>query len=292
MRIDPADERAPLNAVVSALRVTDDEMKAILRAAARESAAILRKYNLDTFSGKVRAAQLDLARLQRQMWAAVGDMTRVGIGDGADAAASSLAFLNDTMMAAVGGGTIGWADALLAQARAGIPALLARRSNGYTLSERVYKNAALSSGRIDSMIDGLVASGASAREIASRVVGFIDPNTPGGASYAAMRLGRTELNNAFHTTTVRLAADQPWVVGMRWNLSGSHPRTDICNDLADRSSNLGRGVYAKGDVPGKPHPHCLCYVTPVTPDRKQFINNFNNGHYDNYLNSVGCSAVA
>lgn len=291
MRLDPADERVPLKRLVDALRLNDAEMAEVLRLAARESEQILRKYNLETFSGKVRQAQLDLARVQRQLWASVGDMTRIGIGDGADAAAESAAFLDNLMFEAVGGTATFWREALLAQARAGIPNIISRRLNNVSLSERVYKNGLVSSGRISDMIDGLIGSGASAKEIARRVVGFIDPNTPGGASYAAMRLGRTELNNAFHTTTVRLNEDKPWVRGMQWRLSGSHPKPDICNSYASQSSPLGAGVYAAGDVPTKPHPQCLCFVVPVTVSRKDFINSFNAGHYDNYLNGLGCRSA-
>jgi hypothetical protein len=292
MNIEPADAREPLRRLVGALEITDSEMRAILKQAARESALILKKYsNNDSFSAKVRAAQLDLARVQREMWAAVGHQTRVAIGDGVDAAAASHAFLDDVLMSSVGGTTHFWREALMAQARAGIPSLISRRINNITLSDRVYRNNAVANGQIGRMLDGLLLSGASAKEIAKRVIGFIDPDTPGGASYAAMRLGRSELNNAFHTTSIRMGEDSPFVVGQKWTLSGSHPKTDVCNELANRKSRLGAGVYAPGDVPPKPHPQCLCYVVPVTPSQKDFIRNFNNGAYDDYLNRLGCRSA-
>lgn len=136
------------------------------------------------------------------------------------------------------------------------------------LSLRVYRNAALSSGKIESIIRQEIIKGTSARQIANRVKPFIDPKTPGGVSYAAQRLGRTELNNAFHSAQVA-EADRDWVNGVKWNLSSSHPHTDICNTYAEhKEDGLPRGVWSKGSVPSKPHPQCLCFMTydMMSPD--------------------------
>lgn len=269
-------------------------MRQLLKDASREAEQIVKMHGKGAGIGaRVRQAQLDLARQQRQMWASVGHQARVAIGDGVDAAADSISFMNEVMLNAVGGASEFWRGALLAQARSGIPTLLARRENGITLSDRVYRNAALSSGKIDSMINGMIVNGASAREIATRVRGFIDPATPGGASYAAMRLGRSELNNAFHTTSINVGKSQPWVKGQKWNLSGSHPKPDLCDEYASQRNGMGPGVFAPGDVPAKPHPQCLCYITAVTPSREEFIKNFTAGKYDHYIDrQMGCSSVA
>lgn len=293
VRIPADQEREPLARLVAATQLSDAEMTVILRDAARESEHIIKRYG-DTFSARVRAAQLDLARTQRQMWATVGSQVSVAIGDGVDAAAESVAFLNEVLMDAVGGTTAFWSQSLLAQARSGIPALLARRENGIGLSDRVYRNSVLANNRIGHIIDGQIASGASAREIANRIRQFIDPATPGGASYAAMRLGRTELNNAFHTTSKNIGASQPWVNGQKWNLSGSHPKPDACDEYAHEDHDgLGPGVFKPTNVPGKPHPQCLCFITPVTPSREAFVKAFNSGQYDDYISGqMGCSAVA
>lgn len=154
------------------------------------------------------------------------------------------------------------------------------------LSERVYKSRQLVKGEVDRMVNSALARGLSAREFAKEVTQFIRPDTPGGTRYAAMRLSRTEINNAFHYAQTRDSAMKPWVAGQKWHLSGSHPKPDECNDFAEQNKfNLGQGVFPKGDVPNKPHPHCLCYIEPITDSEEEWIRKFKAGQYDDYLNS-------
>lgn len=160
------------------------------------------------------------------------------------------------------------------------------RLMGYSripLSERVYKSQKLVSGQVDRLVDSALARGLSARELAGEVRPFIRPDVRGGLNYAAMRLGRTELNNAFHATAVRQSVRSPAIQGMKWNLSGSHPKPDECNDYADHG---GDGVWLPNEVPAKPHPMCLCYVTPETVSREEFIAGFESGAYDEIIDQV------
>lgn len=156
------------------------------------------------------------------------------------------------------------------------------------LSERVYNSRDLTSGRVDDIINGALARGASAQELAKDVRKFIRPDTPGGIRYAAMRLGRTELNNAFHAGQVKSAIESPWTTGVRWNLSGSHPRPDECNQYADDVHYEGgeAGVFKPEETPGKPHPNCLCFCTAETVDRATFINQFQAGAYDGFVDRM------
>ena len=86
-----------------------------------------------------------------------------------------------------------------------------------------------------------------------------------------MRLARSELNNAFHSRQIA-AAQKPWVLGVKWNLSKSHPRKDECDRYATENAHqLGRGVFPKSDVPSKPHPHCLCFMTYEMQDEDDFV---------------------
>jgi hypothetical protein len=280
-----ADPSEPLDTMLKAIRLNDAEMRVLLSDSAREAERIA------ATSGSVRAAQLDLAAQQRQMWATVGDQTRVAIGDGVDAAAQSSYYLTDIMLATTGMNARYMYDAVLAQARSGIDSLVSRGMNGIPLSQQVYRTSVASGQQLDRYINAMLLNGSSAREIAKGVRGFIDPFTPGGASYAAMRLGRTELNNAFHRTSVRLNADNPFVEYMKWNLSESHPRPDQCNDYAYGVHMRGgeQGVFRKDEVPGKPHPQCFCYVSAVTLDDDEFVRNFHKGKYDSWINDkLGC----
>jgi hypothetical protein len=148
------------------------------------------------------------------------------------------------------------------------------------LSEQVYQTHALSTGQVDTIINTALARGSSAAELARNVRDFINPSTPGGVRYASLRLGRTELNNAFHAAQIAQAQEEPWTTGLLWNLSGSHPTPDECNDYAGK-------IYDPEDVPVKPHPNCLCYTTPDTLDEEAFINGFMSGRFDAYLDRMG-----
>jgi len=154
----------------------------------------------------------------------------------------------------------------------------------FELSPRVYKWEAWHNGRVDQILAKQFALGASARDIARAVREFIDPNTRGGASYAAKRLARTEVANAFHEQTRRDYADNPFVTGLKWNLSRSHPHKDPCDLLATgHSKGLSKGVYRKDEVPDKPHPQCLCNISPETVSEDKFRGEFFAGEYNDFL---------
>jgi hypothetical protein len=156
------------------------------------------------------------------------------------------------------------------------------------LSERVWKTQSLVSGKMDSIINDALLRGASARELAGDVMRYVRPSTPGGVRYAANRLARTELNNAFHATQVQEGIKTPWTTALRWNLSGSHPKPDECNEYAEDTHipNGQAGVWRPEDVPPKPHPNCLCFTTPVMVGRDQFVNSFLSGDYDSFIDRI------
>ena len=159
--------------------------------------------------------------------------------------------------------------------------LRSRFINDIDLSPTVYRNAALTTGKIDTIVNDGILAGASAAEIASDVEGYINPSTPGGAKYAAQRLGRTELNNAYRTTSKNSYIQSPYVTAVQWVLSGSHPDEDDCDELANADDfGLGPGVYPPAECPDGPHPNCFCYEVPITPSPEQFENNLENGVYD------------
>ncbi len=128
-----------------------------------------------------------------------------------------------------------------------INTVMARLSDSRrSLSQQVWKSQAMANGWLDSKINQALARGWDAKRLAKEVVSFVDPNTPGGASYAAMRLARTEINNAFHSQTIEQMRKSGVVEYVKWNLSRSHPDRDICDDLAEH--RLGE------PIPGAPEP--------------------------------------
>ena len=176
-----------------------------------------------------------------------------------------------------------YADNLRQSARRNIESVVTRiLFTEKPLSERVYKTEALANGLVSKTINNALARGDSARNLAKDVRALIDPEVPGGVSYAAMRLGRTELNNAFHAQSIFDTQETPWVEQMRWHLSKRHEKDpgDECETYA------AQATFRKEDVPEKPHPNCRCFVTPELPDYDQFEQSLLAGHYNSYLDSV------
>ena len=152
-------------------------------------------------------------------------------------------------------------------------------ANGYQLSDRIWNTAATTRRRLDLYLDTAIREGRGALQMSRELEHFLRPdrsdlrtNAPYGtnASYDAMRLARTEIARAHQEATRVSAAMNPFVEGMKWNLSASHPRTDICDDLAAGGRN-GDGVYSIGEYPERPHPNCLCYATQVTAEGTESI---------------------
>jgi SPP1 gp7 family putative phage head morphogenesis protein len=146
------------------------------------------------------------------------------------------------------------------------------------LSARVYRTQALANGWINRQVNSAILRGASANEIAQTVRSQIRPDVPGGASYAALRLGRTELNNAFHATAITLAQDRPWITGMRWYTSNTHEDdpTEICTQLNGQ-------IFDVDNVPGKPHPQCRCFVAPQVESADVFARHLIAGQYRDWM---------
>jgi hypothetical protein len=278
------------------LQFTDSEIKRILNNSTRETQRIMAAMAAKgTTSAAVRSAQVALANMNVQMWNGVGDATTVGIGDAVWNATEMQALFDEDLFSAAGFQHQYWRQSMMAQAKVGVDSLISRKVNGISLSEKVYKNKAVSSGKINDLINTGLALGKSPAEIAKSVVGYVNPNTPGGASYAAMRLGRTEVVNAFHTTAVRNYQKTPWIETAIWNLSGSHKVPDACNEYAESTHTKGgeAGEFKVSDIPGKPHPNCLCYITPVMPSLEKFAKNYEAGKYDSYIDGgMGCYRVA
>lgn len=90
-----------------------------------------------------------------------------------------------------------------------------------------------------------------------------DWKTRGRLKYNLQRLSRTEINNAHREGQVHSARKSPWVGALKWNLSASHPKPDICDTWATQNLyGLGAGVYPFDSVP-LDHPNGLCFITNV-----------------------------
>lgn len=281
---------APIKTFARGSQRTDQailrEIARAARKAGREAEELLEEGGRGnrTRANQLRVTRAALYKTMHEMWEGVGTLTIFGEAEAARLAQASMNELEDKLWRAYGKQGDGIRRALEQQARAGVDAYISRQENIVELSNRVYRNRDLAMGKITQVINAGLLQGKSAKEIANDVEQYINPKTRGGVRYAAMRLARTEINNAFHFSAIRHTREMPWVTGYKWHLSGSHPRADECNLMASRDHNgMGPGIYNKRSVPGKPHPHCLCYVTAVTVDPKHFAAAMKAGRYDQYL---------
>jgi hypothetical protein len=258
----------------------DRELNRVLELAARQSAARVRRLRAKGGIGaQVRAAQLqqvlaELARIQADTWVSgIGPIIQRSYPKAQSAATRSFAIIENVLRDAVGERA---AERLIQSFRIsasqGLELDRVRRSQA--LSPRVYKNAALASGAVERVVRAGIIQQLSAKELAENVKKYISPTVPGGVSYAAMRLARTELNNAFHEAQ-KIEGEAPWVKGTKWNLSNSHPtgKPDECDLYATQNVHgLGKGVYPVDSIPDKPHPHCLCFMTHETKSETDMVD--------------------
>lgn len=269
-------ERDPLKAYVRRQAVVDARLRRILLQASRDAGR--RIAGAGSATG-LRRAQLELASEMLRMWAEVGTTIEDGIVMSDAAIAQVQVSFTDDLLRSIGVTDNDYfRQQMLRSARNSLRLYVVREHHGLALSERVYRNAAVSSGRVERVVANGILRGASAREIARDVSSLINPNTPGGVSHAAMRLGRTELNNAMHHASVDSYAENPFVERVEWALSSSHPRPDICDDLV--------GKYKVDEVPDKQHPQCFCYITPVPMSKQELIRRFKSGEFDAYADAA------
>ena len=73
--------------------------------------------------------------------------------------------------------------------------------------------------------------------------------------YRSIRLARSEINMAYRTAEQTRWKQFDFILGYEVKLSGSHPKPDICDDLA--------GKYPKDFKFTGWHPNCLCYCVPI-----------------------------
>lgn len=267
------------------LQVTDREVLAMLRAAKRRVDKILAE--LPAGQQEIKRAQLESTRArllaeQASVFERLGDIVAARRARAASRSAGLSAAADRALLDLVGKGAEGQFlyESALQVGQRQIDAALARMKHSQLpLSKRIYNSSVWMGGRLGKLINETLATGLNAKEFAKRARDWFNPNTPGGVRYAAMRLARTEINNAFHAMTAEKAARDPWITEVEWNLSKSHPKPDICNKVAEESP------FPSDRVPARPHPQCMCYITPSPIAEDEFVENFLKGDYDEFLDS-------
>jgi hypothetical protein len=256
------------------------ELKRILESTARSIQVRIARMPVGV-GGVVRTAQLkavlaEIRKLQRAMWTgSINAVLAKHIDDALKAGEDAVEALTRVAYGAL---LEPAADVLVAGLKAasqsGLKSDAARRKRA--LSKRVYSSRALHENKVEDIVRSGLISNLSAKELAADVYKYVSPTTPGGASYAAMRLARTEINNAFHERQIA-GARRPGVEAVQWNLSGSHKVPDECNVYAEHEP------YDPDEIPEKPHPQCFCYLTYVTSPREDFKKELEAGKWDDEI---------
>jgi hypothetical protein len=236
---------------------------------------------LGTGGNPITRAQMEATRAairsyMNQTWSDVGQITSAGQRAAAAEASKVISRYEDILLQNVmtEEAMRNLADAEAARASKTVNSVLMReQSSKRPLSTQVYNTKSLTNGWVDDLVNVGLVKGQSAAQLAVAVRKFISPTTPGGVSYAARRLARTEINNAFHASSIDRYRRSGIVDEVDWHLSSSHPEGDICDDY------VSNGPYDVNEVPEKPHPHCFCFITPRLPSRKDFIDNLLAGKY-------------
>ena len=95
---------------------------------------------------------------------------------------------------------------------------------------------------------------------------------PSNLNYNALRLARTELTAAYGEGVIASAKASPVVKNIKWVLSNTHPRIDICDSYAKGGEN-GDGIYPATDCPPYPaHPNCICTLQPAPEDTRKVVS--------------------
>lgn len=291
MRVTPAEN--PLGTFLRKTESTDRALLRLLAEAAQDAKNAALKLEKSALIGaKARAAQQRLIEKElydslHRVYENIGYLTIFGEKQASLAAADAM----DTLTAKVWGSTKKMQDLqreFTRTARSGIESYVSRQENLVSLSRRIYNGGVYGEGVVKREINKALLRDLSPAEFAKRMESLFKPNAPGGVSYAAMRLARTEINNAFHYTQIRYTREMPWVQAYQWNRSGrATSRPHACSDYANQNNyDMGKGVFPKSEVPSKPHPQCLCFLTTVTMSNGEFERRLRTGAFNTYFQSV------
>ncbi|CUU46973.1 hypothetical protein [Clostridium beijerinckii] len=172
-----------------------------------------------------------------------------------------------------------------------VEAIWSRTQNGLYLSDRIWSKAQKYRKNMADVIQAAVAEGQDCTKTARALEQYVlkgkktlaseYPNmmarignrVPSDVSYEALRLARTEMTSAFGEATLSAAKVSPSCRGVKYILSASHPKPDICDDITGTDKHgLGIGVYPVDEAPIYPfHPNCLCITTTVNERPEDFV---------------------
>lgn len=172
-----------------------------------------------------------------------------------------------------------------------------RKTNGFTLSDRVWNITKQAKEELELAIDLSLTEGQSANTLARAIRKHLNnPNSlykkikdkhgnsvlsnnteyyhVGQGVYRsayknAMRLARNEINTAYRTSEQLRIEQNNDIVGVEIHLSSSHKIYDMCDEL--------KGVYPKDFKWDKWHVNCMCHRRTIMKTDAEFIRELKNG---------------
>lgn len=160
---------------------------------------------------------------------------------------------------------------------------------GYRLSDRIWRTDLETRQKIDQILAQGLKDGKGALDIAQALEAYLQPGRqgirtlspygrrfmPGGASYDAMRLARTEIARAFNQAAYIAGYLNPYTEAMEVARSANgDPTCPICpmHATIGMSGERLRPAYPKNAADMPPfHPHCMCYVFWTMTDKPETV---------------------
>ena len=91
--------------------------------------------------------------------------------------------------------------------------------------------------------------------------------------FYAVRIAETEIHRARMSARALDYLNDNEVEFVKYELSSSHPKTDICDFYAELDLGWGRGVYPKKEMRALPlHPFCRCVYAPYYPKKGKRVS--------------------
>lgn len=271
---------------VRAQQRTDSHIRRLLRQAATDTARLITQGLGPLRDGAaVRGSNYQVMRnqilaLEQNLWSSIQVEVRNGVGN-----VTALVERHQAQLVRLLGEDVSRANqallrTLVADAENLASQLRSQYLASYDISNIIVRNEFIMRMNIDAIIQRGIAEGLSSSRIASEIRALVSPATPGGTSYNALRISRTEMHDAFHNVSNNAYSQAPWVEAEKWELSGSHTDLDECDELAENDGfGLGAGVFPKEATPQPPHPNCLCFLNPITIEREEFEKAVSSGGF-------------
>lgn len=158
-----------------------------------------------------------------------------------------------------------------------LKAFQSRRERGLNLSAKLWNQSQVYKDSLEATISTAIEKGMSAVTLSKRISKYLNDwsslqadyqekfgkaTSCHDCEYRSIRLARNEINIAYRTAEQLRWQQFDFILGYKIKLSGSHPRYDICDDLA--------GDYPKDFKFVGWHPSCLCITIPIVMSEDEY----------------------